>query len=148
MYQNKMYSQTEINEAEEEYPDEEVADEIPDHEDTEDEQEHRISEEEGHVNESKEVTTLMKEKLRPIEMLQTSGAQFQEEDSYHMQMFSGKQRPQTTMTYHPNGNSGGRRQLSGQNQYDPMLTNQSSGQRSTKQVPIAMTSLTQYGTEN
>ena len=46
----KFYSQTEINEAEEDLPDEEIADEIPDqleYDDTEDEREHHISDDDG-----------------------------------------------------------------------------------------------------
>lgn len=54
--QQKFYSQTEINEAEEEYPDEEVADEIPDQDDTEDELEHCVSEDEARLDDSKEAS--------------------------------------------------------------------------------------------
>ena len=49
---HRLYSQTEINEAEEDYPEDEIADEIPDGDDTEDEQEHLVDEDEGHANES------------------------------------------------------------------------------------------------
>lgn len=48
---HRLYSQTEINEAEEDYPEDEIADEIPDGDDTEDEQEHLVDEDEGHANE-------------------------------------------------------------------------------------------------
>jgi len=70
----KFYSQTEINEAEEDYPDEEVADEIPDQDDTEDEQEHLVSDDEGHINES--ATSSMRDRLRPVDMLLTHGGAF------------------------------------------------------------------------
>lgn len=75
----KLYSQTEINEAEEDYPDDEVADEIPDPDDTEDEYAHRVSDDEGHANKS--ATTSMRDRLRPTDMLKTHGGAFHDEDS-------------------------------------------------------------------
>ena len=94
---HKFYSQTEINEADEDYPEDEVADEIPDQNeieaDTEDEQDMLPSnDEEGHINDSKERTLSVRDKLRPVDMLPTHGGAFQEEDSYNMQMISNKPR--------------------------------------------------------
>lgn len=54
-------------------------------EDTEDEQDLlKSDDDEGHVNESKEATLSVKDKLRPVDMLPIHGGAFQEEDSYHM----------------------------------------------------------------
>ena len=103
---HKFYSQTEINEADEDYPEDEVADEIPDDQhdvegDTEDEQDLlKSDDDEGHINESKDALSV-RDKLRPVDMLPTHGGAFQEEDSYNMQMISNKPRAQTTMNYHP-----------------------------------------------
>lgn len=77
-----MYSSTEINEREEDYPDEEIADEIPDEEadTTEDEQDHHLVsdvdiDEESRVN-NESVTSSVRERLRPVDMLLTHGGAF------------------------------------------------------------------------
>jgi len=72
----KFHLQTEINEAEEEYPDDEVADEIPDQDSTEEEQDRLEIDDEGHVDESKDATSSVREKLRPVDMLPTHGGAF------------------------------------------------------------------------
>lgn len=52
----------------------------------------KSDDEEGRVNESKEKTLSVREKLRPVDMLPTHAGAFKEEDSYNMQMISNKPR--------------------------------------------------------
>ena len=92
------------------------------------------------VDETKDATASVKEKLRPADMIPTHGGAFQEEDSYHMQVM--KYRAQTTInTYLPVG--GGKNNIN-----DPAMNNFKEKQmRAYGPIITVGSSLSHYGSE-